>query len=534
MVNPFIPQKKPIQNKRSRTSGGFGAILKIIILGILNSFALWAAVALLGGRQYWMFIVLAVGALAIDYIYLSDHLYSWRFILPGTFFLALMVIYPIVFTVYVSFTNYGVGHLLSKEMVIQQYAGRYMLREDLPRHSVEIFKDDSEDFAFLLTDLEGRQMVAVDGKALPLEISPLRVVDIDGDGVYERLGDYERQSVFSIFPYLNKLQELSFEHNGLQLMMRSPQEFGYFTRRYQYDSAKDAITDLETGVDYYAKNGAFIARDGDSLDIGFKTIVGWRNFRNLFTDRRYSAPFAKVFLWTVTFALVSVVETFALGLLLAVLLNDPRIRFRGLYRSLLILPYAMPAFITCLIWRGLFSTETGIINSMFLLPLFGKAVPWFQDPFWAKVAVLVVNLWLGFPYMMLISSGALQSIPEELYEAATVDGANEWVRFKAITFPLLLSQLTPLLISCFAFNFNNLNVIYLVTKGRPPIPGSITPTGATDILISYTYRMAFESGSGGNYGLAAAVSLIIFLLISAITIFNFKYSRVFGEAPQYD
>lgn len=115
-----------------------------------------------------------------------------------------------------------------------------------------------------------------------------------------------------------------------------------------------------------------------------------------------------------------------------------------------------------------------------------------------------------------------------------VDGATGWKRFRLITFPLLLAQITPLLISSFAFNFNNLNVIYLVTRGRPPIPGSLTPTGATDILISYTYRMAFETGSGGNYGLAAAVSLLIFILVSLITIFNIKSARMFEEVPQYD
>ncbi len=509
-------------------------MLKIFILGLLNAMAFWAALVLLKDQQYGMLTALVIGILAIDYIYLFNHVYSWRFLLPGTIFLVLMVIYPIVFTIYVSFTNYGTGHLLSKTMAIEQYTNRYMLRKDLPVYSAEIFKDESDNFAFLLTDSAGRQLVAVDGKAVSLEEASLQPIDVDVDGVFDQLGDYERQSTLSIFPYLNQLQELSFEHKDLELKMRSPQEFGYYTRRYQYDRARDGIMDLETETTYYAKNGNFISKDGDLLDIGFKTTVGWRNFKNLFTDRRYSQPFIKVFIWTIMFALLSVVETFALGLLLAVLLNDPKVKFRGLYRSLLIIPYAMPAVITCLIWRGLFSTETGIINSAFLLPLIGKTIPWFQDPFWAKVAVLIVNLWLGFPYMMLICTGALQSIPGELYEAAMVDGASGWRRFKTITFPLLLSQLTPLLISSFAFNFNNLNVIYLVTKGRPAIAGAITPTGATDILISYTYRMAFESGSGGDYGLAAAVSLIIFLIVSGITLINFKYSHAFEEVPQYD
>ncbi|MGE5599185.1 MAG: ABC transporter permease subunit, partial [Bacteroidota bacterium] len=327
-------------------------------------------------------------------------------------------------------------------------------------------------------------------------------------------------------------QELSFDYRGHLLKMRSPQEFATYVRQYRYDAGKDALIDLTTNKAYYAtRNGNFEASDGDTLDVGYKAVIGGRNFKNLVSDSRYSSPFFRVFIWTIVFAFVSVVETFALGLLLAVLLNDPRVRFRGFYRVLLIVPYALPAFITCLIWRGLFQTETGVINNYLILPLFGKAIPWLQDPFWAKVALLVVNLWLGFPYMMLISLGALQSIPGDLYEAAMVDGATGWQQFRRITLPLILSALTPLLIASFAFNFNNFNVIYLVTKGRPAIPHSQTPTGATDILISYTYRIAFEGGSGNNYGLAAAVSLLIFLLVGFITYLNFRCSNALKEVP---
>ncbi|NLY91682.1 MAG: maltose ABC transporter permease MalF [Firmicutes bacterium] len=513
---------------------GLSLVVKVLLLGLLNAMAFWAGVVLFTQKHYWLVAFLLFGAVAIDYIYLTERTYPLRFILPGTLFLLVMVVYPMVYTIYISFTNYGTGHLLSKEMVIAQYTNRDMLRKDLPTYQVEVFKNTADEFAFLLTEKTGVQLVAVDGKTFSLTTAPLTPIDADGDGEYERLGDYERQSLLSIFPYLSQLQNLTYEHQGLRLKMRSPNEFAYFTRRYQYDPGRDVLTDLETQTDYVAVDGNFVAHNGESLDVGYKTVVGWRNFRNLFTDRRYFDPFLRVFLWTVAFAFLSVVETFLLGLFLAVLLNDNDLKFRGLYRALLIIPYAMPAFVTCLIWRGFFSTELGIINSALLVPLFGKAIPWFQDPFWAKVAVLIVNLWLGYPYMMLICSGALQSIPRELYEAAMVDGAGGWKRFRTITFPLLLTQVVPLLISSFAFNFNNLNVIYLVTRGRPPIPGSLTPTGATDILISYTYRMAFETGSGGNYGLAAAVSLLIFLLVCLITVFNIKSSRLFREVPQYD
>ncbi|HEY8343904.1 MAG TPA: maltose ABC transporter permease MalF [Bacillota bacterium] len=507
---------------------------KLIILGISNAMALWALTVLLAEGHHLIFTILVIGVLLIDYIFLSERAYPLRFIFPGLFFLLLMVVFPIGFTIYVSFTNYGTGHILPKEMVIKQYTDRLMLDEDFPTYKAQIFKNPAGEFAFLLTAPTGEQLVAVDQTATPLAEAGIKPEDSDGDGKVDRLGDYKQESILNIFSFLAQLENLTFTYADRMLKLRTPETFGCYIPRYQYDPSQDALIDLQTHTTYFAKDGNFTSATGESLDIGYQTIVGWRNFQKLFTDKRYSAPFIQVFVWTFAFAFLSVLETLGLGLFLAVLLNDPKLKLRRLYRVLMVIPYAIPAFITCLVWRGLFNTEVGIINNSIFLPLFGKALPWLQDPFWAKVAILIVNLWLGFPYMMLICSGALQSIPGELYEAAMVDGANGWYRFRRITLPLLLSQLMPLLISSFAFNFNNFNVIYLVTRGRPAIPGSITPTGATDILISYTYRMAFEGGSGGDYGLASAVSLIIFMIISIITWINFKSTRALEEVPQYE
>ena len=133
---------------------------------------------------------------------------------------------------------------------------------------------------------------------------------------------------------------------------------------------------------------------------------------------------------------------------------------------------------------------------------------------------------------MLINLGSLQSIPNELYEAARVDGASGWQQFWHVTLPLLLVSVAPLLVSCFAFNFNNFGVIYLVTQGRPPIPGARTPAGATDILITYTYRLAFESGSGTDYGLASAVTILIFLIVGTLSWFNFRFTGTLEEVRE--
>jgi ABC-type sugar transport system permease subunit len=193
----------------------------------------------------------------------------------------------------------------------------------------------------------------------------------------------------------------------------------------------------------------------------------------------------------------------------------------------MLIPYAMPAFIAVLIWRGLLSEQLGPINAT-LNAWFGWAPEWFQDPFWARVGVLVVQMWLGFPYMMLICLGALQSIPSEIYEASQVDGASAWQRFWSLTLPLLLVAVGPILISSFAFNFNNFGVIRLYNQGGPPITPS---AGWTDILISYTYRIAFSAGQT-DYGLASAITIVIFFIVLVITVLNFRFTGTWEEVSQ--
>jgi len=202
--------------------------------------------------------------------------------------------------------------------------------------------------------------------------------------------------------------------------------------------------------------------------------------------------------------------------------NSDALRGQRFYRSLLILPYAMPAFAMLLVWRDMFNRDFGLINNAL-----GLNVDWFGQPWSARAAVLIIQLWMGFPYMFLVCTGALQSIPSDLVEAAGVDGAKPAKAFRTITFPLLLVATGPLLITTFAFNFNNFNAIYL-TSGGGPFPVDNPSAGATDLLISYTYRLAF-GGAGANYGFAAAVSILIFLIVAVISIIGFKRTKVLEE-----
>ncbi|HJV29105.1 MAG TPA: ABC transporter permease subunit, partial [Gaiellaceae bacterium] len=181
--------------------------------------------------------------------------------------------------------------------------------------------------------------------------------------------------------------------------------------------------------------------------------------------------------------------------------------------------YAIPSFLTLLVWAGLLNDDFGVVNN-----ILGTSIPWLFDPWWAKVSIIIVSLWLTFPYFFLVSLGALQSIPSELVEAARVDGAGPWQVFRRITLPLLLVAVAPLLIASFAFNFNNFNNIFLLTGGNPPTEDQ-SIAGATDILISYTYKLAFAAGKGTDYALASTISIFIFLIVALISTLAFWRSK---------
>ena len=293
-----------------------------------------------------------------------------------------------------------------------------------------------------------------------------------------------------------------------------------------YDAEADTFTNVQTGVVYTDNGrGSFTnpENDDDELLPGWKENIGWTNFARIFNDPDVSGPFLYVFIWTFIYAILTVLLTFAVGLTLAIALNKPGMRGQRIYRSLLIIPYAVPAFLSVLVWAGLLNDDFGAINQTF-----GLSIPWLFDPFWAKVSTLIVNLWLGVPYMFLVSTGALQAIPSELQEAARIDGARNFQVFRLVNLPLLLVALTPLLVASFAFNFNNFNNIYLLTGGGPALEGS-SVAGATDILISYTYKIAFASGKGNDFGLASAISIIIFLIVGTISAITFARSKALRE-----
>lgn len=497
-------------------------LIKVVFLGVVNALGIWAGVGLFFANSWGVLAGLVVGLLAINFALLSRRAYPLRYLLPGLIPFSLMVVYPIVSNMAVAFTNHGTGNRLTKEQVIRQFENSFYLPEGGERLTYQAFRGPGESLILLLTSrATGIHYLSEQGVLQTVEIDDPRFVYDQGEIV--QINGYRRLSRGEIVGIVGELQELRLQLGDELVRLASLAEFRVARQQYRYDRAEGVLTDLRTGITYTPVRGIFTSAAGETLQPGFVVSIGFQNFSELITNPRISGPFFRIFTWTLLWAFLSVATTFTLGLALAMLLNDPHLEMRNLYRTILIVPYTIPGFISILMWGGMLNVDFGIVNRI-LQGLFATTIPWFHDPLWAKVALLLVNLWLGYAYMMIICLGALQSIPQELYEAARVDGANRLQLFGKVTFPLLLISIAPLLIGSFAFNFNNFTVIFLLTGGGPPIPGAITPAGATDILISYTYNLAF-GGAGARYGFAAAISLIIFMIIGTISAINFRVTR---------
>lgn len=255
--------------------------------------------------------------------------------------------------------------------------------------------------------------------------------------------------------------------------------------------------------------------------------VGFENFKALIEVDIWRNTFFSVFTWTIIWTLVATTLQIALALLLAIIVNHPLIKFKRFIRTILILPWAVPAFVTILIFSALFNNQFGAINNDILQPLFGLTIPWLSDPFWAKVALILIQTWLGFPFVFALFTGVLQSISDDWYEAADIDGASSLQKFSNITFPHIMFATAPLLIMQYAANFNNFNIIYLFNAGGPAIRGQ--NAGGTDILISWVYKLTFETQ---NFNMAAAISIIIGLIVASIAAFQFSRTRSVKEEGQ--
>ena len=480
---------------------------------------LWLVSAIYAAHQP----MLALGALALLagglYVYVSRAAIAWRYLFPGVVGMLLFVAFPLVYTMWIGFTNYSSTHLLSQERV-----KAYLLEQTVP--------DEDHSLEFTLHP---------DGDKLRVALAPYDAASSTQRFVSAPLklkGDDAQTTTMAALPadqalapalpvretleHRDALQALKLQlPDGRVLGYAGVHEFGPSAAVWKAN-ADGSLTRLDDNRTY-ARNdveGFYIAADGDRLQPGYKVTVGFANYARMLADQEFRGPFFSIFVWTVLFAALSVAFSLGVGCTLAVLLNWESLRFRTLYRTLLFLPYAVPGFISILVFKGLFNQNFGEINGI-LNAVFGIKPAWFADPMLARTMMLVVNTWLGYPYFLVLCTGLLKAIPADLYEASAIAGAKPLTNFFRITAPLIVKPLSPLIISAFAFNFNNFVLVSLLTNGRPDFLNTKIPAGTTDILVSYTYRIAFLD-SGQNFGLAAAISTVIFFLVALLSFANLR------------
>jgi arabinogalactan oligomer / maltooligosaccharide transport system permease protein len=508
-------------------SGMVGYVIKLCLLAALNAVAAWAVFVLIDHKRWPALAVLVAATAAVDWLYLvpRDWTVPAKFLIPGTVFLIGFQIVPIIFTINVAFSNYSTGHILTRGQAIDAIKINSLEPPANGRQfDLAPARNSSGDLVLLLRD-ETNGKVYVGTKKGLTEL-PKSDVTLSEAGPPSAAKGYTMIKGAELFALDQQLRDFEVPTTGDAAIQ--PQGTAVAVElqpTLRYDAKTDTFTRISDGKVFHDNGeGSFVAGK-EELEPGWKTHTGFKNFSRIFSDPLVRKPFLSIFAWTFVFAASAVFFSFAAGLFLAIALDKTGMRFQKLYRSVLVIPYAIPGFLSLLVWAGLLNDDFGVVNRAILhtnVPwLFGGNVfAWLPFLSWPRIAVIMVSVWLTTPYFFLVSMGALQSIPDELTEAARVDGGGPFAVFRRVTMPLLLVAVAPLMIASFAFNFNNFNNVYLLTGGGP-YNGDSSIAGNTDILISYTYKLAIAAGKGSDYGLASAVSIIIFFIVAGISGISF-------------
>jgi len=498
--------------------------IKIVSMAVVDGLGVFLVLAFSASGQPILAVVSVAILIGVNIVYFRRGGLPAKYLVPGLIFLAIFQLFVIGFTVFVSFTNYGFGHNLDKPAAEQQLLTNSVTRvPGSAAYPVSVLSKQSTLY-LLATSPSGDALLG--SATQPLAPAPDATFDA---GKAVSVPGYQTLTLRDLLAQqkavTNLAVPLSGDVNDGVLKTADGRRAYVYKSSLVFSADGDSVTDSSTGT-VYTDNGEgnFEAPDGTKLVPGWKANVGFSNYVTALGSTG-QGDIIGVIAWTFVFAFFSVLLSFTLGTFLALVFNDPRMRGRRIYRLVMILPYAFPIFLSGLVWSGMLNTQFGFVNQV----LFGgDAIPWLTNPQLARVSTVLVSVWFGFPYFFLVSTGALQAIPEDIQQAAIVDGASPWRLFRHINLPLLLVATSPLLIAAFAYSFNDFSTIFMLTGGGPSNPSSPINAGATDILITVVYKLAFVGGSK-DYGLASAFSAIIFMIVSVISIVLFRRTKSLEE-----
>ncbi|MDR0554930.1 MAG: sugar ABC transporter permease [Treponema sp.] len=252
---------------------------------------------------------------------------------------------------------------------------------------------------------------------------------------------------------------------------------------------------------------------------------GFNTFLDIFRIKIWGSTFVQIFIWTIAWAFLATFSSYAFGLLQALIIRSKAVKYRAVWRGIFILPWAVPGLVSMLVFRAMLHSE-GAINQLLLSAgIIHEAIPFLSNVFWARLCLVLVNVWLGFPYFMALISGVMTTIPQDMYEAAEIDGANIFQVFRKITLPFIIASTAPQILMSVTFNFNNFNMIYFMTGGGPPNV-NFQMAGSTDILISWIFKLTLDQRM---YNYASALSIFIFIVIASVSAWNLLRTRAFKE-----
>ena len=526
------PRLTPTRESHARRFRGlgWGFLVKLALMALVNAFGIMTAISAWSAQSWVVLGVVVLLVVIADWVYFTRRALPLKYLMPGLIFLLVFQVFIFGYTAYIAFTNYGTGHVGTQEQAVEAALIQGERRIEGSADSPLSIVQRGDELGFAIVDEDGD--VRVGSADEPL--SAVSGAEIGATGAPSEVPGWTvvpRATVLTDASLGEAIKNLrvpvSDDPNDGSIRTREGSTGSVYEPTLVWDADAQTITDTQNGTVYTATElGAFVAEDGTALPTGWSVNVGFANFLKLFTDSSLAGTLLSVTVWTFAFAILSVVLSFATGLGLAIVYNDPRVKGRRFLRALFILPYAFPAFMAALLFRGMFNAEFGIINDLFF---FGSQINWLGDPWLTRGAVIFVNVWLSYPYWFLVCTGALQSLPGDTLEAAEIDGANRFQRFRSIVLPLLLVSTAPLLIASFAVAFNNFTVIYTFNNGGPAIAGAPYALGSTDILVSAIYDVSGVSGGAADYGLASALSIVAFIVVGLISALSFRQTRKLEE-----
>jgi ABC-type sugar transport system permease subunit len=491
-------------------------ILRIAGTAVLCFFGCYFMFRLL--RDGFLAFGLFVGAATcfVTLVLLRKSLTAWRWLAAGLVMAVLFTVYPILYTLYLSYTNMSGGHLLTKAQVVRRLSEEMYSPDDGGSWTFTVYQKGN-DFMLLLQQNDSFSTIKPEGvlEKRDFNAPPLKI------------DTYERMSPAKVMQNLQALGKTEFGKPPLVVKIISTQEATVQLPLYNYNSNEDSFTDNRDGVVYRNVTGTYTSQSGKTLTPGFFTGIGWKNYTRFLTNAGYLKPVFGIFIWNVSFSLFSVLISFAVGLMIALLFED--LKYKRLIRTLLIVPYPIPVLVSIMVWRGLLNENMGLVTTV-ITNIFGSSPRFFTDLSWTRFALIMINVYLSYPYFYVLASGALKAIPKDLFEAASIDGANPFTVVRKIILPLVMRILSPLVIASFCFNFNNFTLIWGFNAGLPAMADTAVPMGYSDLLISFIYRLGFSSSNAADYGFTAAITVMLFILVALMVLFQTMNTKTIKES----